>query len=113
MSIHSPKRTKRVLKMLNKNLPFEFYNSSYKNDLCDSLEFEYLDDKFLKVFVPNSKKDNEAKEQFNTYIIISEDLGIEEFFRTLEEVILFISTIDFNTDDTCRNGVDIDKCNCC
>lgn len=99
MSIHSPKRTHRALKKVNKNLPFEFYDSSYKNDLCDSLEYEYSEDKFLKIFVPNSKKDNEAKEQFNTYFVSSEDLGIEEFFSTLKKVILFILNIDFNIDD--------------
>jgi hypothetical protein len=96
---HSPKRTEKALSKMQKETKIDFYDSSYKNDLCDSIEHEYSDDKFLKIFIPNSKKSNEDKEQFNTYFVSSEDLGIEEFFSTLKEVILFILNIDFNIDD--------------
>ena len=41
MSIHSPQTTHIALTKINKELDIQFYDSSYKNDICDSLEHEY------------------------------------------------------------------------
>jgi hypothetical protein len=67
---HTPKTTRKALIKFNESCKLNFYDSSYKNDSADSLEVEIKEDVFLKVFIPNSKKNEPSNEFFNTYILI-------------------------------------------
>jgi len=94
MSIHSPQTTHIALTKINAELNIQFYDSSYGNDLCDSLEHEYTEDKFLKVFIPNSKENDPDRELFNDYFVVCEGLKIEQFFTELSDVIDYLKTIN-------------------
>lgn len=113
MSHHTPKKTVEALTIFSKDCKLDFYDSSYKNDLLDSLEFEIEEDSFLKVFIPNSKNWDENAEEYNEYILTrdGEDVMMDS---KIEKVIEYINK---NYEQTygavCRNGKDIDKCKCC
>ena len=82
--VHSPNKTNEVISILN--------DKTYA-------EFEDVDD--------------EANEEFNTFLI-SEFDGNEQFLETtdINKVIEFVNKrVDRET--VCRNGKNWDKCNCC
>lgn len=83
---HTPQATAEALKFLTDKTNIEFYDSSYKNDLLDSIEVEVSEDVFLKIFIPNSTEDDEASELFNKYFVTfnGEDLKIFESLKDLE-----------------------------
>ena len=91
---HSPKKTEKTLLKVNSKCKIEFYDSSYKNDVLDSIEHEISEDNFLKVFIPNSKKDDEARELFNKYAIIKEGNILFES-KKLKKLIKFINNLEF------------------
>ena len=63
---HSPKRTLKNLKYLRKNTGLDILDISWHNDLVDSLEISIFD---LHIFLPNSHKQDDDKELFNTYYV--------------------------------------------
>jgi hypothetical protein len=94
MSIHSPRATYNALNKINKELKIQFYDSSYKNDSCDSLEHEYVRDKFIKVIIPNSKEDDPDRELFNEYLVILTEFGEGQFFAELDDVVDYLKSIN-------------------
>ena len=94
MSIHSPQTTHIALTKINAELDIQFYDSSYKNDLCDSLEHEYTEDKFIKVIIPNSKEEDPDRGLFDEYLVVNTGFMGGQFFTELSDVIDYLKTIN-------------------
>jgi len=94
MSIHSPQTTDIALTKINAELDIQFYDSSYKNDLCDSLEHEYTEDKFLKVIIPNSIENDPDRGLFDEYLVVNTGFMEGQFFAELSDVIDYLKDIN-------------------
>ena len=89
---HNPKKTEKTLLKFNSKCKLKFYDSSYKNDLLDSIEHEIKEDVFLQVYVPNSKKNDGVKDLYNKYLIVK-DNDILYKSKKLKKVIKFINDL--------------------
>lgn len=90
---HSPKTTEKTFLKVNEQTPYEFYDSSYKNDIVDSLEYEKKEaDTYIKIYIPNSTVEDENKELFNKYLIIDEIYEPIFESKSLNEVISFLNS---------------------
>lgn len=79
MGIHNKKLTGQIIDWLEQK-DLEVLDTSYKNDLCDSIEVNGY-----RVNLPNSFVDDPNRELFRAYqVCINEDL-VEEV-STIEEV---------------------------
>ncbi len=89
---HTPIESERHFNTITEATKIEYLDSSWHNDLCDSMLF-YLDEseeKFIEIYLPNSIEDSQENEEFNTFQITDETR--EELFLTtdINEVIKFI-----------------------
>lgn len=106
---------------------YGFYDISYGNDCCNSVAYDIDETTFFQVFLPNSKVDNLSNENWNTFSIhlqsslgvIEDDYQLYNFSKNIEDVLGFIESnkdikfIYYDMGETCRNGIEWDKCNCC
>ena len=106
---------------------YGFQDISYGNDCCNSVAYQISDKMYFQVFLPNSKVDNPSNENWNTFSIyvnheieiMEDDYEFYNYFDNIEDVLGFVESnkdIKFNSYDmgeTCRNGIEWDKCNCC
>lgn len=88
---HTPDRTKETLQRVVKETSIDFYDSSWHNDLVDSIEYEYEADEYYKIFIPNAKETNEEKEMFAEYVLVTVD--DETLFDNIEDLINYLNTI--------------------
>ena len=91
--IHTIEQSEFILKQLEISTGFYFEDSSWKNDLCDSVSYGEQ----IKIMFPNSTVNSEDEELFSTFTFKYEDhsnLGcdFEEIFDSLAELIDFITT---------------------
>lgn len=94
MAHHTPKLTKQVLDKMNSYTDLKWYDSSYINDECDSIEHEISEDKLITIMLPNSFIDDVDKGCFATFIIIEDDLKSQNILfesRDLNEIINHIN----------------------
>ncbi len=71
MGFHTPNLTKQVLERVQEYTEnYDWYDSSYGNDLCDSIELELSEDNFIKIMLPNSFIDDEDSELFVEFFIL-------------------------------------------
>ena len=74
MGFHTPKMTAQVLERVQEYTEnYDWYDSSYANDLCDSIELELSEDNFIKIMLPNSFIDDEDNELFVDFVILDND----------------------------------------
>lgn len=74
MGYHTPKLTVQVLERVQEYTEnYDWYDSSYGNDLCDSIELEISEDNFIKIMLPNSFIDDEDSELFVDFSILDND----------------------------------------
>tara|TARA_R100000935_G_scaffold28816_1_gene49190 strand:- start:739 stop:1035 length:297 start_codon:yes stop_codon:yes gene_type:complete len=74
---HNPQMTEKSINKINKKCCFKFEDSSWHNDLVDSLSNE---DNEIIIMLPNSKVTNVDNEEWNTFSLINQD-G-DELFST-------------------------------
>lgn len=87
---HSPKKTKQAFEALTL-AGFECEDTSWHNDLCDSISFK---NKQCYLYIPNAEVSDFENEEFATYNVcpLDEEGGLIEpycgwMFNTIEEVI--------------------------
>jgi len=92
---HTPKLSELNKKLIESRTKLKFIDSSWHNDLCDSIANEELN---IQIFLPNSDVEDLDRELFSTYSIVSLD-GTTDYYQfedkqyTIEELIQFINTI--------------------
>lgn len=59
------------MELFNQGLGVVFYDSSYKNDCSDFIEFEFQPEKYLHISLPNRVKGDEVNESWYTTFIVS------------------------------------------
>ncbi len=92
MGFHTPSLTKQVLERVQEYTEnYDWYDSSYGNDLCDSIELELSEDNFIKIMLPNSFIDDEDSELFVEFFILDNDQNTLLMSRDLSKVIDYIT----------------------
>lgn len=90
MGYHTPSLTQQVLERVNDYTEIEFFDSSYGNDLCDSISYEIEEDNYIKIFLPNSFIDDEDSEYFVEFFILDNDQETLLKTKDLNKVIDYI-----------------------
>ena len=85
---HNPQMTEKSINKINKECCFKFEDSSWHNDLVDSLLNE---ENQLQIMLPNAEVTNVDNEEFNTFSLINQE-G-DELFST-EDVDFLIRYIN-------------------
>tara|TARA_R110001592_G_scaffold18431_1_gene76458 strand:+ start:1310 stop:1606 length:297 start_codon:yes stop_codon:yes gene_type:complete len=67
---HNPQMTEKSINKINNECFFKFEDSSWHNDLVDSISNQETE---LKIMLPNSEVTNEDNEEFNTFSLINKD----------------------------------------
>lgn len=90
--IHSPTMTEQNKFNIEAKTGIKFLDSSWHNDLCDSIANEELN---IQIFLPNSDVEDFDNEQFNSYSIVSFDGQVqhEETQYTFEEIVDIINKL--------------------
>ena len=91
MAHHTPNLTKQVLEKMNSYTDLKWYNSSYINDECDSIEHEISEDNFISIMLPNSFIDDADKGYFVDFLIRDTNQDILFVSRDLNEIINYIN----------------------
>jgi hypothetical protein len=84
MAIHTPKQTKQIIDWFE-DRELEVIDTSYGNDLCDSIEVNSL-----HVFLPNSFIHSPVEEKYKSFTVKVDENNYEEFFD-IEEVFNFLT----------------------
>ena len=105
MGYHTPKMTEEVLKRVQEYTEnHDWYDSSYGNDLCDSIELEIANDNFIKIMLPNSFIDDEDSEYFVDFVILDNNQDTLLRTKDLNKVIDYIN--DDLLHEIARNLID-------
>ena len=89
MAIHTKQMTNQLIKWLEDE-EYEVVDTSYGNDLCDSIE---IDNK-IHVTLPNSFIDDHDKEYYTTFHARKiEDIFAEEIFSSINEVLEYLNEL--------------------
>ncbi len=91
MGYHTPKLTEQVLERVNDYTEIEFFDSSYGNDLCDSISYEIEEDNHIKIMLPNSFIDDEDSEYFVDFVILDNNQDTLLRTKDLNKVIDYIT----------------------
>lgn len=91
MGYHTPKLTEQVLERVNDYTEIEFFDSSYGNDLCDSISYEIEEDNHIKIMLPNSFIDDEDSEYFVDFVILDNNQNTLLRTKDLNKVIDYIT----------------------
>lgn len=95
IGFHTPQMSEENKNLIESMTKVKFLDSSWHNDLCDSIANEELN---IQIFLPNSDVEDFDNEQFNTYTIVSFD-GEKEYpqyadnLYTLNEIVDIINTL--------------------
>jgi len=92
LGFHTPIMTEQNKFNIEAETGIKFLDSSWHNDLCDSIANEDLN---IQIFLPNSDVEDLNNEQFNTYTIVSFDGQVqhEEKQYTFEEIVDIINKL--------------------
>ena len=95
---HNPKLYKPLMKELLNGLGFNWYDSSYGNDLVASISRNINDNHVMTIYFPNSKKSDVENEIFNTFeICVNVFKSCDSIScESVEEVIKRITQIEEN-----------------
>jgi len=91
--MYTPKLTKQVLDYMNRYTDLEWYNSSYHNDECDSIEHEISEESFISIMLPNSFIDDADKGYFTSFLIRDTNQDILFETKNINEIINYINNI--------------------
>ena len=92
---HTPKLSELNKNLIESRTKLKFIDSSWHNDLCDSIANEELN---IQIFLPNSDIEDLDRELFSTCSIVSFDgetdySQFEDKQYTIEEVIQILKTL--------------------
>lgn len=92
---HNPSTTTKYFKVFNNKTVLNWIDSSYKNDVCDSLHCDILltdkEHKYINIFLPNSDKEDLNNEKFNSFLLSDEDQNILFETKDINEMIKYIN----------------------
>jgi hypothetical protein len=72
--MHTPKLTQQVLERVQEYTEnYDWFDSSYGNDLCDSISLQIDKDNCIKILLPNSFIDDEDSEYFTDFVMIDDN----------------------------------------
>jgi len=93
---HTPQMSELNKNLIESRTKLKFIDSSWHNDLCDSIASEELN---IQIFLPNSDIEDLDKELFNTCVIVSFD-GLTDYSQyegkqyTVNEIVDIVNTIN-------------------
>lgn len=92
LGFHTPMMTEQNKFNIEMATEVKFIDSSWHNDLCDSIANEDLN---IQIFLPNSDVEDFNNEQFNSYSIVSFDGEVQhkEEQYTFEEIVHIIKKL--------------------
>ena len=64
---HTPKRSAENAKRIERAIPGRWIDSSWHNDVADSMTLDLANGGHLQVFLPNSQKDDASSELFSNF----------------------------------------------
>jgi hypothetical protein len=96
--MHSPELSAKNWALINASSPIQFIDSTFGNDLCDSI---YNEEHDIMIFLPNTDSDKREDEKFDLFGIklnISDEYGGDYLNKeednsddfTLEEVLAYL-----------------------
>ena len=92
MGYHTPSLTQQVLERVQEYTDNEsWFDSSYGNDLCDSISLKIAQDNHVKIMLPNSFIDDEDSEYFVDFVILDNNQDTLLRTKDLNEVIDYIT----------------------
>jgi hypothetical protein len=91
IGIHTPKKSEEYFYTIIGGTNLNFEDTSWKNDLCDSIGNE----KYYIMF-PNSNNDNPGNEEFNKFILSSEYGEIQNPYLVTKNILEIIKYINKN-----------------
>ena len=108
---HTPKKTKKVLNFFAKKCALDFVDSSWHNDLMDSIHHEIICEgdihEFYEVYIPNSKENDYEQEKFNSYLVLDENQ--EHLFesKSIKKVVKFLNKkwVEKNIEKNRKNAI--------
>lgn len=89
---HSPELTPKFLEQFNKECKLQFYDSSWHNDLVDSIG---ANNYHIQIWMPNSAEFNPDEELFNTFSILIGETQDEADLETdnINEAIKYLNDL--------------------
>ena len=89
---HTPERSERLSNLIKEKTSIKWEDSSWHNDMCDSMEHDIIKDKnVIKLFIPNSDITDHENEKWSCFSLQDQEQVELLLTEDIEEVIKYIN----------------------